>query len=58
MTGHKECSNFISQSVSKLLENPFCFDKNSQKTLLDEIDCNLLVFDEPLVPINPTKIKL
>ena len=38
MTGHKECSNFISQSVSKLLENPFCFDKNSQETLLEEID--------------------
>ena len=36
--GHKKCSEFITQSVSELLEFSFNFEERSQKILLNEID--------------------
>ena len=36
--GHKNCSNYIEQSVKNLLVTPFQFDQNMQKELLNELD--------------------
>ena len=38
LTGHKKCSNYITQNVSELLENKFNFNKGSQTILLNELD--------------------
>ena len=35
--GHKNCSNYIEQSVKNLLVTPFQFDQNMQKELLNEL---------------------
>ena len=38
LNGHKKCADFITQSVSDLLENKFHFNESSKKILLNELD--------------------
>ena len=36
--GHKQCSDFICNSVAELLENPFNFNSRNQEVLLEEVE--------------------